>query len=89
MALGADRGQVLRMMIRSGMGTIAVGLGAGIILSLALMRLMSGMLFSVRASDPLTLGGAALLLLAAAFFAIFLPARRATRVNPMIALRYE
>jgi len=54
-----------------------------------LMRLMSGMLFAVRASDPLTLGGAVLVLLAAAFVAIFLPARRATRVNPMIALRYE
>ena len=89
MALGADRGQVLRMMIRSGMGTIAVGLGIGVVLSLALMRLMSGMLFAVRASDPLTLGGAVLLLLAAAFVAIFFPARRATRVNPMIALRYE
>ena len=89
MALGAGRGQVLRMMIRTGMATIAIGLGVGILLSLALMRLMSGMLFSVRASDPLTLGGAALLLLAAAFVAIFLPARRATRVNPMIALRYE
>jgi predicted permease len=89
MALGADRGQVLRMMIRSGMGTIAIGLGVGIVLSLALMRLMSGMLFAVRASDPLTLGGAVLVLLAAAFVAIFLPARRATRVNPMIALRYE
>ena len=50
---------------------------------------MSGMLFAVRASDPLTLGGAALLLVTAAFVAIFFPARRATRVSPMIALRYE
>ncbi len=89
MALGADRGQVLRMMLGSGMGTIAIGIGVGILLSFALMRLMSGMLFAVRASDPLTLGGAGLILLAAAFVAIFLPARRATRVNPMIALRYE
>ena len=50
---------------------------------------MSGMLFSVRASDPLALGGAAVLLMAAALLAIFVPARRATKVNPMVALRYE
>ena len=62
MALGADRGQVMRMMIRRGMGTIAVGLALGVILALSLTRLMSGLLFAVRASDPLALGGAALLL---------------------------
>ena len=89
MALGADRGQVLRMMIGSGMGTIAIGLGLGIVLALSLTRLMSGMLFAVHASDPLALGGAALLLMGAALLAIFIPARRATRLNPMSALRYE
>jgi predicted permease len=89
MALGADRSQVLSMMIRSGIGTIAIGLAVGIILALALTRLMSGLLFAVRASDPLALGGAVLLLAAAAFLAILIPARRATRVNPMVALRYE
>ena len=89
MALGADRGQVMSMMIRSGMATIAIGLGVGLILSLALTRLMSGLLFDVRTYDPLALGGAALLLLAAALLAIFIPARRATKVQPMIALRYE
>jgi len=89
MALGADRSQVLAMMFRSGMATIAVGLALGLILSLLLTRLMSGLLFSVRASDPLALGGAALLLSFAALLAIFIPARRATRVNPMVALRYE
>ena len=89
MALGADRGQVLRMMIRRGMTTIAVGLGLGLVLALSLTRLMSGLLFAVRASDPLALGGAALLLTAAAFFAILIPARRATQVNPIVALRYE
>jgi putative ABC transport system permease protein len=66
MAPGADRGQVLRMMIRRGMGTIAVRLALGVILALSLTRLMTGLLFAVRASDPLALGGAALLLTAAA-----------------------
>ncbi len=89
MALGADRAQVLRMMIGTGMATIAVGLGAGIVLALSLTRLMSGMLFAVHASDPWALCGAALLLTAAALLAIFIPARRATRMNPMSALRYE
>jgi putative ABC transport system permease protein len=89
MALGADRGQVMRMMIRGGMGTIAVGLALGAVLALSLTRLMSGLLFAVRAYDPLALTGAALLLTTAAFLAILIPARRATKVNPMEALRYE
>jgi putative ABC transport system permease protein len=89
MALGADRGQVLWMMIGNGMGTIAIGLGLGIGLALWLTRLMSGMLFAVHASDPLAFGGAALLLMGAALLAILIPARRATRMNPMSALRYE
>jgi putative ABC transport system permease protein len=89
MALGADRGQVMRMMILRGMGTIGIGLALGLVLSLALMRLMNGLLFAVKAADPLALGGAALLLMAAALLAIFIPSRRATRVNPMVALRYE
>jgi ABC-type antimicrobial peptide transport system permease subunit len=89
MALGANRGQVMRMMIRGGMETIAIGLALGMILALALTRLMSGLLFSVRAYDPLALGGAALLLAAAALFAIVIPAHRATKVNPVVALRYE
>jgi putative ABC transport system permease protein len=89
MALGADRGRVLRMMLGSGMATIAIGLGLGVILALSLTRLMSGLLFAVQAYDPLALGGAALLLMSAALLAIFIPARRATKVDPMVALRYE
>ena len=89
MALGAGRGQVLSMLIRSGLTTIAIGLGLGLVLALFLTRMMSGLLFAVRASDPLALGGAALVLMAAALLAIFVPARRATKVNPMVALRYE
>ena len=89
MALGADRGHVLGMLIRSGMATIAIGLGLGLAMALLLTRLMSGLLFSVGAWDPVALGGAALLLMAAALLAIFVPAQRATKVNPMVALRYE
>jgi predicted permease len=89
MALGANRGQVLGMIVRTGMTTIAFGLVIGVVLSLALTRLMSGLLFSVNASDPLALAGAALVLIFAALVAILIPARRATKVNPMAALRYE
>jgi predicted permease len=89
MALGANRSQVLGMIMRSGMTTIAIGLAVGIVLSLALTRLMSGLLFAVHASDPLALAGAGLVLVLAALVAIFIPARRATKVNPMSALRYE
>jgi predicted permease len=89
MALGADRGQVMRMMVRSGMSTIAIGLAVGVMLSLALTQLIKGLLFAVRPSDPVALGGAVLLLLAAALLAILIPARRAMKMNPMAALRYE
>jgi putative ABC transport system permease protein len=89
MALGANRSQVLAMMLRSGLATIAIGLAFGIMLTLALTQLMSSLLFAVEAYDPLALGGAALVLVLAALLAIFIPARRATRVNPISALRYE
>ena len=89
MALGANRGQVMGMTIRRGMGTMAAGLALGVTLALLFTRLMSGLLFGVKAYDPLALGGAALLLTAAAFFATLIPARRATMVNPIVALRNE
>ena len=88
-ALGADRVDVLGMLIRGGMVTIGIGLGLGLLMALSLTRLMSGLLFSVRPWDPLALCGAAAVLMAAALLAIFIPARRATTVNPMVALRYE
>jgi putative ABC transport system permease protein len=89
MAVGANRGQVLWLVMRSGAATIVTGLGLGLLLSLALTRLMSGLLFAVHAADPWALGGACLILLLAALLAILIPARRATRVSPMAALRYE
>jgi putative ABC transport system permease protein len=89
MALGAGRGQVLRLMIRQGMGTILAGLGIGMVLAILLTRLIGGMLYAVRPADPLALGGAAVLFMLVALCAIFIPARRASRINPMQALRYE
>ncbi len=89
MALGAGRGEVLRLMMGRGMSAIFIGLGIGLVAALVLTRLISGMLFAVRPTDPVALGGAAVALIAVAVLAIFIPARRATAVNPMVALRYE
>jgi len=89
MALGADRGKVLRMMIAGGMTTIAFGLAVGVALAPVVTRMMSGLLFKVRPADPLAIAGGAAVLVVMAFLAIFIPARRATRVSPMTALRYE
>jgi predicted permease len=89
MALGADRGKVLRMMIAGGMTTIAVGLAIGVALAPVVTRMMRGLLFAVHPADPLTIAGGAAVLVAMAFLAILIPARRATRVSPMKALRYE
>ena len=88
-ALGSRRSQVLQLIIGQGMRTIVIGLLIGLLPALALTRLMSGLLFGVRPADPLALGGAAAILLAVALVAIFIPARRASNVNPMVALRYE
>jgi putative ABC transport system permease protein len=89
MALGADRGKVLRMMIAGGMTTIAIGLAIGVVLAPVVTRMMGGLLFAVHPADPLAIAGAAAVLVAMAFLAILIPARRATRVSPMKALRYE
>jgi putative ABC transport system permease protein len=89
MALGAGRNEVLQLMMQRGLSMIVAGLGIGLLASLLLTRFIAGMLFAVRPADPLALGGAAILLLAVALIAILIPALRATRVDPMIALRYE
>jgi predicted permease len=89
MALGADRGKVLRMMIAGGMTTIAIGLAIGVALAPVVTRMMGGLLFAVHPADPLSIAGGAAVLVAMAFLAILIPARRATRVSPMKALRYE
>jgi len=89
MALGAERSDVLRMVVGHGLRLSLVGIGAGLAVALALTRLMSSMLFGVRPTDFVTFAAVALLLAGVAAFASYVPARRATRVDPIIALRYE
>jgi predicted permease len=89
MALGAQGEDVLRLVLRAGMSLTFAGLTLGLASALALTRLMGGLLFQVSAVDPATYTGVALLLGSVAMLACYIPARRATRVDPMIALRYE
>jgi len=89
MALGADRGAVLRMMLQQGGRLALIGVGGGALAALLLARLMSKMLYGVNSYDPLTFFGVIVLLTFVALLACFIPARRATRVDPMVALRYE
>jgi putative ABC transport system permease protein len=87
-ALGADPGAVLKMILNQGLRTIFVGVVIGIIASLLLARTVKSLLFDVTPTDPLTFGLVTLLLVGTALLACYIPARRATRVDPSIALRY-
>ena len=89
MALGASRSSVLRMVLSQGIRMTAIGLAIGCVAAIGLTRLMSGLLFGVSPTDPLTFAAVLVVLAAIAMLACYLPARRATKVDPMRALRYE
>jgi putative ABC transport system permease protein len=88
-ALGAAPAGILRMILGQGLRTIFIGVAIGIAASLALTRTVQSLLFGVTATDPVTFGGVTLLLVGAALLACYIPARRATKVDPMVALRHE
>jgi putative ABC transport system permease protein len=88
-ALGAGPGNVLRMILAQGAGLASMGLAAGIGVALILTRLMKSLLYGVSATDPFAYLGGVALLFGVALLACWLPARRATRVDPIVALRYE
>ena len=89
MALGAKPGEILRLVLGQGMRLAGTGAAVGLGASLVFSRLLRNQLFHVSAFDPLTFALMALVLVAAALLASYIPARRATRVDPMVALRYE
>jgi ABC-type antimicrobial peptide transport system permease subunit len=89
MALGARREGVLRLVVRQGVAPVALGVVAGLLVALGATRLMSGLLYGVSPADPITYVAVALFLSVIALLATYIPARRATRVDPLVALRYE
>jgi putative ABC transport system permease protein len=89
MALGAQRADILRMVLRQGVTLVAIGVGLGVSVALALGRFLANFLFGIRPYDPLTYLGVSLLLVTVAVVACVIPARRATQVDPLVALRYE
>jgi ABC-type antimicrobial peptide transport system permease subunit len=89
MAFGADRSDVLKLIIRQGIGLTLAGVAIGFLASLALTRLMQKLLFGIRPSDPITFVVITVVLCAVPLLACYIPARSATKVDPMVALRYE
>jgi putative ABC transport system permease protein len=89
MALGAQRRDVLKLVVAQGMTLTLVGIGVGLAAALALTRLMRSLLFEVSVTDPLTFAGLAALLSVVALLACYLPARRATKVDPIVSLKCE
>jgi len=88
-ALGADSRQVVRMILRQGARTALTGIAVGMVLSIIVGRLIAGVLYRVSAMDPFVFAGTAALLVAVTLFAVYLPARQASKVDPIAALRSE
>ncbi|MGH9778904.1 MAG: FtsX-like permease family protein, partial [Candidatus Acidiferrales bacterium] len=89
MALGAQRRDIFRHVVGQGIGLALLGIGIGLAGAFALTRFITGLLFRIAPTDPATLAVVSALLAGVAFLACFMPARRAARVDPMVALRYE
>jgi putative ABC transport system permease protein len=88
-ALGADRADIMKLMVGQGMVLVLIGTGLGLVLALALTRVVKSLLFDISATDPLTFAAVVLVLVVVALAACYLPARRATKIDPLVALRYE
>jgi putative ABC transport system permease protein len=89
MALGAQPGEVLRLILKQGLLLTGIGIALGLAGALALTRVMSGLLFGVGSTDPATFAAIVVLLTLVSLIACYLPARRATRIDPLIAMRYD
>jgi macrolide transport system ATP-binding/permease protein len=89
MALGASRGDILKMILKQGVGVLSIGLGLGLLLALVGARAIANLFVGVKPNDPLTFVVVGILLAVIALLACWIPARRATRVDPLVALRYE
>jgi ABC-type transport system, involved in lipoprotein release, permease component len=89
MALGAEARDVVKLIVKHGMGLTLIGTIIGLALSVAMTRLISNLLYGVKAIDPATFAGVALFLMVVALLACYLPARKATQIDPMTALHHE
>ncbi|MGA7854490.1 MAG: FtsX-like permease family protein [Candidatus Acidiferrales bacterium] len=89
MALGAQPRDILELVMRQGIGAVVIGVAVGVVAALALTRLMASLLFGVKPTDPLTFLSVAVILTCVALAASYIPARRAMRTDPLVALRHE